>query len=207
MTGLRVGPAIRRLAVAVRACGGRPEPAGESTGLALALVEAALRAGELTSLHLTRQVEVDGTVLLFAVGVDEPGLIGRLVGFLRTATRRLNARRPADRAVRIRVAGDEGLAMLVAGRFVGEVVETARLLCAGTLDRPATGERAAAPDVEVLLTPRVRRDLGDHDRWRARAGGEHGQYGEDSFAPVRVRLADGRIVDAWSWRAVRTRPR
>ncbi|WP_261554071.1 hypothetical protein [Frankia tisae] len=210
-----VGPAIRRLGLAVRRVGdgamvrGRVSSEIERGAVVLGLLEAAMRAAGLTALHISRQVEPDGAVVLLAVGMDEPGMIGRLAHFLRIATRRLNIRRPPQHRIMVRIAVDEGLAMLAGERFVGEVVDSVRRLCGGAVQpRPRAGD-APGPnpdgDVEVLVSPRIYHDLRVHDRWRA-AGprradpdGRDLRIHADRFRPVRVLLHDGRTVAAWAW--------
>jgi len=130
MSGFSVGPSIRRLGVAIRVRDACPRDAREVVG---ALVEGALRASEVSASQVTQQIEDDGTVLLLAVGVDEPDLVRSLVRYLRDATGRQGARGPGGGPVRLRLAIDQGLAMLFDGRYVGEVVETSRRLCAATV--------------------------------------------------------------------------
>jgi hypothetical protein len=132
------GPAIRRLGVAVRAF---TTTGGPETGLALRIVGSAAAAAGLTSLSANAQQQDDGTVVVLAVGVDEPALISRLLRQLRAAADRLNRHRPAARRITLRAGFDEGLAMVSDDRFVGEVVDTVVALCAGSL----TARRGEAP--------------------------------------------------------------
>ncbi len=189
-------PAIRRLGVAIRRCRADTGPAGvDAEGqrdahtdepLLTEIANTALCDAGLTAVALSQQVEADGTLIYLASGVDEPRVIADLIRHVGWRTARANATRPAGDRIRVRIAFDQGLAMLAGGRFMGDVIDALGLLCTGRLRPPGAGEGA---DGVVVVSPQIYREVVCHTWWSLPASG---------FRPVTIVAPDGTGRPAWS---------
>jgi hypothetical protein len=199
-----VSPAIRRLGVAIGRWSGDASPTAargavaDGRGKAAAnghmnvgepliteIADTALCDAGLTAVAVSQQVEADGTIIYLASGVDEPRMIADLIRHIGAYTARANMTRPPGDRIRVRIAFDQGLAMLTGGRFVGDVIDTLDALCTGRLRPPGAGEGA---DGVVVVSPQIYREVVSHSWWG---------LPKSDFQPVTIVAPDGTEAPAW----------
>jgi hypothetical protein len=164
-------PGIRRLCVAVGAAEPLVLSGGERAALerrVSLLLDDLCVAPDLEQLQLFRQpasVARTGEVILLPVGIDEPMVVTLVIGWLQEALRRVNAERPGDRprAIRLRMAVDEGLTFVAERQFGGPAVAKAGRLLAASALRTALAANPGS-DMAVLLSDQVVAGLSDFGR-------------------------------------------